>query len=93
MNKVVKISNSVLRALVNGDYSHNMIGLQSAIRVMCASALRENENQNEIIIHTCDLPEYLLRTLPIVTDEDVIYIDTSTYKKSEQVDIYWITSI
>lgn len=86
MNKVIKISNAVLRALVNGDYSHNMIGLQSAIQVMCASALRENENQNEIIIHTCDLPEYLLRTLPIVTDEDVIYIDTSAYKKSEQVD-------
>lgn len=86
MNKSIKISNSVLRAMVNGDYSHNMTGLQSAIQLMCASALRENDGKDEVIIHTYDLPEYLLRTLPIVTDEDVIYIDTTTYQKSEQVD-------
>lgn len=86
MNKTVKVSNTVLRALVSGNYSHNIIGLQSAIQVMCASALRENENKNEIVIHTYDLPEHLLRTLPIVTDEDIVYIDTSTYKKSEQID-------
>lgn len=86
MNKVIKISNAVLRALVNGTYSQNMSSLQSAIQLMCASALRENDGKNEVVIHTYDLPEHLLRTLPIVTDEDVIYIDTTTYQKSEQVD-------
>jgi len=86
MNKIIKISNVVLRALVNGTFSHNMTGLQSAIQLMCASALRKNDGKNEVIVHTYDLPEHLLRTLPIVTDEDVIYIDTTTYQKSEQVD-------
>lgn len=86
MNKVIKVSSSVLRALVNGDYPQNLIGLQSAIQIMCASALKENRGVQEVVIHTYHLPEYLLRTLPIVTDEDIIYIDTTSYKKSEQID-------
>lgn len=86
MNKIIKLSSSVLRALVNGDYSHNLIGLQSAIKIMCASALRENSGKKEVVIHTYHLPEYLLRTLPIVTDEDIVYIDTTSYKKSDQID-------
>ncbi|MEG0365188.1 MAG: PRD domain-containing protein [Coprobacillus sp.] len=86
MNKVLKISNAVLRALVNGDYENNTVGLQSAIRIMCASALRESAGKDEVIIHTYDLPEHLLQTMPIVIDEDVIYIDTTTYKKSEEID-------
>lgn len=86
MNKTIKVSSSVLRALVNGDYSQNLIGLQSAIQIMCAAALKENSGSKEVVIHTYHLPEYLLRTLPIVTDEDIVYIDTSMYKKSEQID-------
>lgn len=86
MNKTLKISNAVLRALVNGDYENNTVGLQSAIRIMCASALRESTSHDEVIIHTYDLPEHLLQTMPIVIDEDVIYIDTTTYKKSEEID-------
>ncbi len=86
MNKIIKVSSSVLRALVNGDYSQNLIGLQSAIQIMCASALKENTGNKEVIIHTYHLPEYLLRTLPIVTDEDIVYIDTTAYKKSDQID-------
>lgn len=86
MEKTIKISNVVLRALVNGDYDNNMIGLQSTIRIMCASALRESAGKSEAIIHTYHLPEHLLTTMPIMIDEDVIYIDTTTYKKSEQID-------
>lgn len=86
MDKTLKISNVVLRALVNGDYDSNMIGLQSTIRIMCASALRESAGKSEAIIHTYNLPEHLLRTMPIMINEDVIYIDTTTYKKSEQID-------
>ena len=52
MEKTIKISNVVLRALVNGDYDNNMIGLQSTIRIMCASALRESAGKSEAIIHT-----------------------------------------
>lgn len=86
MNKTMKISNVVLRALVNGDYDNNMIGLQSTIRIMCASALRESAGKNEAIIHTYHLPEHLLQTMPIMINEDVIYINTTTYKKSEQIE-------
>ena len=64
MEKTIKISNVVLRALVNGDYDNNMIGLQSTIRIMCASALRESAGKSEAIIHTYHLPEHLLTTMP-----------------------------
>ncbi|MBM6800829.1 hypothetical protein H7U28_18845, partial [Coprobacillus cateniformis] len=63
MEKTIKISNVVLRALVNGDYDNNMIGLQSTIRIMCASALRESAGKSEAIIHTYHLPEHLLTTM------------------------------
>lgn len=86
MNKNIKISSVVLRALVNGVYDNNLIGLKSTIQVICASALRTGIHKDEIIIHTYDLPKYLLGTLPIVTDENVVYIDTSTYQRSEEVD-------
>lgn len=86
MKKTIKISSAVLRALVNGDYENNLLGLQSTIQLMCASALRESAGKKEVIIHTYDLPEHLLQTMPIVTDENVIYIDTTTYKKSEEID-------
>ena len=49
-----------------------MIGLQSTIRIMCASALRESAGKNEAIIHTYHLPEHLLQTMPIMINEDVI---------------------
>lgn len=86
MRKNIKISSVVLRALVNGTYDSNLIGLKSTVQIMCASALREANHKDEIIIHTYDLPEYLLGTLPIVTDENIAYIDTSTYQRSENVD-------
>lgn len=86
MNKTIHISSAVLRALVNGDYENNLLGMQSTIQIMCASALRECAGKKEVTIHTYDLPEHLLRTMPIVTDENVIYINTTTYKKSEQID-------
>lgn len=86
MNKIIKISSAVLRALVNGDYENNMLGMQSTVQIMCATALRESAGKKEVIIHTYDLPEHLLRTMPIVTDEKVIYIDTTTYKKSKEID-------
>lgn len=85
MNRKIKISSSVLRALVSGDYEHNMIGLQSIIRIMCASALKDYKGNDEVIVHTYDLPEQLLSTMPIVTDENIIYIDTTTYKRSEEI--------
>ena len=47
---------------------------------MC-SALKENTGNKEVIIHTYHLPEILLRTLPIVTDEDIVYIDTQLIRK------------
>ena len=86
MGKNIKMSSVVLRALVNGTYDNHLIGLKSTIQVMCASALQKNIHKNEIVVHTYDLPEYLLGTLPIVTDENVIYIDTSTYQRSEDID-------
>lgn len=86
MGKNIKMSSVVLRALVNGTYDNHLIGLKSTIQIMCASALQKNIHKNEIVVHTYDLPEYLLGTLPIVTDENVIYIDTSTYQRSEDID-------
>ncbi len=86
MHKTIKVSNAVLRAIVNGDYDNNMLGLQSTIQIMCASALRESVGKSEVIIHTYDLPEHLLRTMPIIADESIVYIDTTTYKKSDEID-------
>lgn len=86
MNKKIKMSSVVLRALVNGVYDNNLIGLKSTIQVICASALKSSSQNDEVVIHTYDLPKYLFDTLPIVTDEDVAYIDTSTYQRSEEID-------
>lgn len=86
MKKNIKISNAVLRALVNGTYDNNMLGLRSAIQMMRASALRENPSNEEIIVHTYNLPDYLIRTMPITLDEDLMYIDTSIYQRSEEID-------
>ncbi|MFQ7798047.1 MAG: hypothetical protein ACLRHW_00165 [Coprobacillus cateniformis] len=49
MEKTIKISNVVLRALVNGDYDNNMIGLQSTIRIMCASALKSAREKVKLL--------------------------------------------
>ncbi|MFV0394330.1 MAG: PRD domain-containing protein [Coprobacillaceae bacterium] len=86
VQKKLKISNAVLRALVNGDYENNLIGLQSTIKIMCASALRKCTGKSEVIIHTYDTPEHLLTTMPIATDEELLYIDTTTYQRSEEID-------
>lgn len=86
MGKNIKMSNVALRALVNGDYERNLTDLQSTIRIMCASAFRKSSHHSETIIHTYDLPEHLLATMPILTNEEVVYIDTATFEKSDQID-------
>lgn len=80
----IKISSVVLRALVNGDYSQNMAELKRVVQLMCAGALKASVNKKEIIVHSYNLPEHILETMPIATDEDIVYIDTSSYRRSDQ---------
>ena len=37
-----------------------------------------------IVIHSYSLPEHILETMPIATDEDIAYINTASYKRSDQ---------
>lgn len=85
INKEVKISNTVLRALINGDYEENMTGVNKTIQRMLASALKKATDANEIIVHTYDLPEKVIQTLPIVKNEEVFYIDANNYQKTDEV--------
>lgn len=87
MKRCIKVSNTVLRALVSATYDNNILGLKNAIQQMCASAMRKSEHAKEIILHSYDLPEFILQSLPIVLDEEVVYMDASKYVKSEEVDI------
>lgn len=80
----IKISSVVLRALVSGDYSQNMDDLKGVIQLICAGALKASVNKKEIVIHSYSLPEHILETMPIATDEDIAYINTASYKRSDQ---------
>lgn len=87
MERVIKVSNTVLRALVHADYPFNVLGLKNAIQQMCASAMQKSEGAKELVLHSYDLPENILQSLPILLDEEVVYIDVSHYVKSEETDI------
>ncbi len=83
LEAAIKISSVVLRALVNGDYSQNMVELKGVVQLMCASALKASANKKELVVHSYNLPEHILETMPIAVDEDIIYINTASYKRSD----------
>ncbi len=87
----IYISAVVLRALINGEYEKNVTTLQNVIQVMCASArqrkqVKKGEQDHELKIHAYDLPKYLLRTMPIVTERNETYINTAFYKRNKEAD-------
>lgn len=87
MKYAIKVSNTVLRALINASYPMNVLGLKNAIQQMCATAMRKCEETHELVLHSYDLPEHVLQSLPILLDEEVVYIDVQNYVKSEEIDI------
>lgn len=87
MNQNIKVSNTVLRALIHTNYPMNVLGLKNAIQQMCAIAMRKFENGKDLVIHSYDLPEHSLQSLPILQGEEVVYIDVRKYVKSKEIDI------
>lgn len=87
LHKRIKISNSLMRVLVEAKYKNNIIDLKSTIRKMCAAAMFDNRTQDELILHAYDLPKDIVQSFPIMEDGDTVYIEVDKYVKSEEVDI------
>ncbi len=67
------ISSNVLRALVNCRHESNIEDLSKKVKLMCAQAINE-QNSDEIKIHTAYLPEEMVESIELSTD-NVAYID------------------
>ena len=85
LGKNIQICSNVLRALSNRKYENNIDQLSKMIKLICAQAMSRNDD--EIIVHTYDLPEEVLENIEITT-EDVRYIDCHSYQVSTEINEY-----
>lgn len=73
LNVHMYICSNVLRVLTNCQYTGNIADLSKKVKLICAQAINDQHSDN-VRIHTFYLPEELLETIEIST-EDIAYID------------------
>mgnify|MGYP000394034015 FL=1 len=81
----VSLSVMALRALINGEYKQNARTLQSYIKIMFASAIKRG-NKEQLQIQIVDLPEELLKTLPVTAQENGGYLNLDTYHRNSKIE-------
>ena len=86
LNVHIFISSNVLRVLVNCRQESSIEDLSKKVKLMCAQAINE-QNSDEIRIHTAYLPEELVEAIELSTD-NVAYIDCEAEAEIHRNDGY-----